>query len=40
MEIRFKGLGIGTCTHGFEKNLPGCPPKAKDIIDFLMDNVD
>ncbi len=31
-----KGIGIGTCTKGFEKNLPGCPPKAKDIVDFLL----
>ena len=31
-----KGLGIGICTKGFEKSLLGCPPKAKDIVDFLM----
>ncbi len=30
-----KGIGIGNCTIGFEKSLPGCPPKAKDIIEFL-----
>lgn len=30
-----KGLGVGICTKGFDKNLGGCPPKAKDIIDFL-----
>ena len=35
-----EGIGIGTCTHGLEKNLPGCPPKAKDIIDFLLDNIE
>lgn len=33
-----KGIGIGTCTRGFQHNLPGCPPKAKDIIDFLMED--
>lgn len=32
-----KGVGVGACTGGFSKNLGGCPPKAKDIIDFLMD---
>lgn len=30
-----KGIGVGTCTKGFEKSLSGCPPKAKDIVDFL-----
>lgn len=30
-----EGIGIGICTKGFEISLPGCPPKAKDIIDFL-----
>ncbi len=30
-----EGIGIGSCTKGFEKSLPGCPPKAKDIIEFL-----
>lgn len=34
------GLGVGICTKGFEKNLPGCPPKAKDIVDFLLKNSD
>ncbi len=29
------GIGVGTCTKGFEKNLPGCPPMARDIIEFL-----
>lgn len=35
-----KGMGIGICTKGFEKNLPGCPPKAKDIVDFLLKTMD
>jgi len=29
------GLGIGTCTSEFEKYVKGCPPKAKDIVEFL-----
>jgi len=32
-----EGIGIGCCTAGFSKCLPGCPPKARDIIDFLED---
>ncbi len=31
-----EGTGIGSCTAGVEKNLPGCPPAAKDIYDFLL----
>jgi uncharacterized protein (DUF362 family) len=27
-----RGLGIGRCAAGFEKNVPGCPPKATDIL--------
>ena len=30
-----KGIGIGACTAGLSFNLPGCPPKAKDIVEFL-----
>jgi uncharacterized protein (DUF362 family) len=29
------GLGIGGCTCGFSKNVPGCPPKATDILEAL-----
>jgi len=29
------GIGIGACTKGFECNVPGCPPKATDIISAL-----
>jgi len=29
------GIGIGNCTSGTDKNLSGCPPKAKDILEFL-----
>ncbi len=28
-------LGIGNCTSCLHTNLPGCPPRAADIIDFL-----
>ena len=35
----FKGktgkIGIGRCTKCFEKYVDGCPPKAKDILEFL-----
>jgi len=29
------GLGIGNCTCGFSNFVPGCPPKATDIIDVI-----
>ncbi len=29
------GIGIGTCTKGFEHHVPGCPPTALDIRRFL-----
>jgi len=29
------GTGIGSCTQGFSKCIPGCPPKAVDIIGFF-----
>ncbi|MCL2221614.1 MAG: DUF362 domain-containing protein [Oscillospiraceae bacterium] len=29
------GIGIGVCAKGFTKNVPGCPPKATDIIEVL-----
>ena len=28
-------IGVGTCTRGFEKNLPGCPPMPEEIERFL-----
>lgn len=28
-------LGVGSCTRNFTRSLPGCPPRAKDIIEFL-----
>jgi len=30
-----KGIGIGSCARGFENCLTGCPPKARDIVEFL-----
>lgn len=32
-------LGIGNCTSGCHRSLPGCPPKALDILHFLKDNI-
>jgi uncharacterized protein (DUF362 family) len=32
---RCEGIGIGTCTSGFEKYVRGCPPKARDIVEYL-----
>jgi uncharacterized protein (DUF362 family) len=29
------GLGIGACTSGFAKCVKGCPPKARDIVEYL-----
>jgi len=29
------GMGVGNCTHGFAKCIPGCPPKATEIIKGL-----
>jgi uncharacterized protein (DUF362 family) len=33
------GLGIGNCTKACRFHVPGCPPRAKDIVDFLGKNV-
>jgi len=32
---RHDGIGIGACTSGFDKCVKGCPPKARDIVEFL-----
>lgn len=32
---KLDGIGIGSCTRGCSANIPGCPPKAKDIVEFL-----
>lgn len=29
------GLGIGACTRGFQRSLPGCPPEAGKVLAFL-----
>ena len=29
------GVGIGSCASGCPVSLPGCPPAARDILDFL-----
>jgi hypothetical protein len=33
------GLGVGNCTRACRDNVPGCPPKAKEIVDFLKKNM-
>jgi len=30
-----EGLGIGACTHCFKDNVPGCPPTAAAMMEFL-----
>ena len=32
---RREGIGIGNCTSGFEKYVKGCPPKARDIVEYM-----
>lgn len=32
---KYDGIGIGTCTSGFAKCVKGCPPKARDIVEYL-----
>lgn len=34
-----QGMGVGQCTWGFSNSLPGCPPKAQDILDWLRKNL-
>ena len=29
------GIGIGSCCAQFKDHIPGCPPSAKDILEFL-----
>lgn len=31
-------IGVGSCTRGCQKHLPGCPPKAREIVQFLREN--
>lgn len=30
-----KKVGVGSCTQGLGKSLPGCPPKAVDMAEFI-----
>jgi uncharacterized protein (DUF362 family) len=32
---QYDGIGIGSCTSGFDKCVKGCPPKARDIVEYL-----
>ncbi|NLM52483.1 MAG: DUF362 domain-containing protein, partial [Firmicutes bacterium] len=32
---QYDGIGIGSCTAGFNKHVKGCPTKARDIVAFL-----
>lgn len=34
-----RGIGIGKCTGGFDKFLPGCPPSTDKIIEFLQEKM-
>ena len=36
--VRGNGLGIGSCTGGFVKHVPGCPPSALEIRSFIETN--
>ncbi|NLZ54968.1 MAG: DUF362 domain-containing protein [Thermoanaerobacteraceae bacterium] len=38
-QIKGEGIGVGVCTRAFDKNVPGCPPTAKDIIELLKKNI-
>jgi hypothetical protein len=33
------GIGIGSCTCGFENYVDGCPPKASQIVDWIRENL-
>lgn len=32
-------IGVGSCTCEFAKSLKGCPPKATDIVDFILNEI-
>ncbi len=32
-----EGVGIGRCCQGFSQHVQGCPPSAKAIVDFLLE---
>jgi uncharacterized protein (DUF362 family) len=33
------GVGVGLCTAGFTKSISGCPPKAREILEFLKETI-
>lgn len=33
-----EGIGIGSCCSGLSSHVPGCPPSAKDMLDFLSEH--
>lgn len=33
--VRADGVGVGRCCAGFSRCLKGCPPQARDIVNFL-----
>ncbi|NLW55680.1 MAG: DUF362 domain-containing protein [Firmicutes bacterium] len=33
--VNGEGLGVGVCTRGLQSSIPGCPPTARAIKDFL-----
>lgn len=35
-----EGIGVGLCTKNFSSNIPGCPPKAKDIVECIMKEIE
>lgn len=37
--LRMSDLGIGVCTGGFQRFVNGCPPKARDIFEFLQSSL-
>lgn len=38
-KVERAALGVGSCTRSCEKSLPGCPPKADNILRFLEENL-
>lgn len=32
-------FGVGSCTRGFDRYVQGCPPTAREILDFLLDQL-
>lgn len=37
--LEVDGIGVGLCTGGCKVNAPGCPPKAKDIINCIEESM-